>query len=151
MKKRRVTNVAASVRQRLQNVAQSRGRPFQEVLQYYAMERFLYRLAQSPHSDRFVLKGALSLATAIEKTFANRGTTTVNARPTAFTPAFAADPAKVLQWKAFTQKSRLSDAPGDLSTVANAIASFLSAPAAAIASGQIFTHHWNAPGPWTDS
>ena len=59
MTKRRVTNVAASVRRRLQAVAQSTGRPFQEVLQYYAMERFLYRLAQSPHADRFVLKGAL--------------------------------------------------------------------------------------------
>ncbi len=59
MNKRRVTDVAASVRQRLQNVARSTGRPFQEVLQYYAMERFLYRLAQSPHADRFVLKGAL--------------------------------------------------------------------------------------------
>jgi len=59
MNKRRITNVAASVRQRLQNVAQSSGRPFQEVLQYYAMERILYRLAQSPHADRFVLKGAL--------------------------------------------------------------------------------------------
>lgn len=59
MTKRRVTNVAASVRQRLQTVARSTGRPFQEVLQYYAMERFLYRLAQSPHADRFVLKGAL--------------------------------------------------------------------------------------------
>jgi hypothetical protein len=59
MNKRRVTNVAASVRQRLHNVARSSGRPFQEVLQYYAMERFLYRLAQSSYADRFVLKGAL--------------------------------------------------------------------------------------------
>jgi hypothetical protein len=59
MTKRRVTNVAASVRQRLQNVARTTGRPFQEVLQYFAMERFLYRLSQSTHSDRFVLKGAL--------------------------------------------------------------------------------------------
>jgi hypothetical protein len=29
------------------------------VLEYYAMERFLYRLARSPHAGRFVLKGAL--------------------------------------------------------------------------------------------
>jgi len=36
-------------------------RPFQELLQYYAMERFLYRLSKSPHSARFVLKGALML------------------------------------------------------------------------------------------
>lgn len=52
-------NVAASVRQRLANAAQQSNRPFQEVLQYFAMERFLYRLSVSPHNERFVLKGAL--------------------------------------------------------------------------------------------
>lgn len=62
MKDRKITNAAASVRQRLLRVAQASGRPFQEVLQYFAMERFLYRLTQSPHSDKFVLKGALMLA-----------------------------------------------------------------------------------------
>ena len=31
------------------------------MLQYFAMERFLYRLAKSPFADRFVLKGALLL------------------------------------------------------------------------------------------
>ncbi len=59
MTNRPLRNVAASVRQRLQNNAKDSGRPFQEVLQYFAMERFLYRLAQSPHSERFILKGAL--------------------------------------------------------------------------------------------
>ena len=34
-------------------------RPFNEVLQYFAIERFLYRLAKSPHADKFVLKGAV--------------------------------------------------------------------------------------------
>lgn len=52
-------NVAASVRARLTNHARATQRPFQEVLQYYGLERFLYRLAQSEHRDRFVLKGAL--------------------------------------------------------------------------------------------
>jgi hypothetical protein len=52
-------DVAASVRQRLQNTARKTSRPFQEVLDYYAMERFLYRLACSAHAGRFVLKGAL--------------------------------------------------------------------------------------------
>ena len=50
----------ASVRQRLLNQSRAQGRPFQELLQYFAMERFLYRLSQSPFSDWFVLKGALS-------------------------------------------------------------------------------------------
>lgn len=59
MTDRPLRNVAASVRQRLSNAAKQSGRPFQEVLQYFAMERFLYRLSLSPHNERFVLKGAL--------------------------------------------------------------------------------------------
>src|SRR5580658_6559083 len=54
-------DIGASVRQRLLNQSSAQGRPFQELLQYFAMERFLYRLAKSPYSDRFVLKGALLL------------------------------------------------------------------------------------------
>ncbi len=52
-------NVPASVRQRLTSKAKEINRPFQEVLQYYAMERFLYRLTQSQYTDKFILKGAL--------------------------------------------------------------------------------------------
>lgn len=54
-------NVPASIRQRLLNRAKSDQRPFSELLQYYAMERFLYRLSHSSHVDRFILKGALML------------------------------------------------------------------------------------------
>jgi hypothetical protein len=54
-------DIAASVRQRLLNRARAEGRPFQELLQYFAMERFLYRLAKSAFADLFVLKGALLL------------------------------------------------------------------------------------------
>jgi len=54
-------NMAASVRARLADIARRTGRLFQELLQYYAMERFLYRLSKSPHAARFVLKGALML------------------------------------------------------------------------------------------
>jgi predicted nucleotidyltransferase component of viral defense system len=56
-----IKDLAASVRQRLLDHARLTNRPFQEVLQYYAMERFLYRLSQSPHASNFVLKGALML------------------------------------------------------------------------------------------
>jgi len=58
---RHLKNISASVRQRLLNRAKREGRPFNELLQYYAMERFLYRLSQSVHADRFILKGALML------------------------------------------------------------------------------------------
>jgi len=54
-------NLAASVRQRLKNRADQDKRPFAELLQYYAMERFLYRLTQSEHASQFILKGALML------------------------------------------------------------------------------------------
>ena len=42
-------------------IPNTQSRPFQELLQYFAMERFLYRLATSPYADRFILKGALLL------------------------------------------------------------------------------------------
>lgn len=54
-------DLGASVRQRLLNRARMEDRPFQELLQYFAMERFLYRLARSSFADRFILKGALLL------------------------------------------------------------------------------------------
>ena len=54
-------NVPASVRQRLLNRPKSDSRPFNELLQFFAMERFLYRLSQSAHVNQFVLKGALML------------------------------------------------------------------------------------------
>lgn len=61
MDKRKLTNLPASVHQRLLNLAKEMKRPFNELLQYYAMERFLFRLSNSPFADRFVLKGALML------------------------------------------------------------------------------------------
>ena len=61
MTARKIKNLPASIRQRLLQAAQASERPFQEVLQYYAMERFLYRLSVSEHADKFVLKGALML------------------------------------------------------------------------------------------
>lgn len=54
-------DVAVSVHRRLLNKARGAERPFNELLQYYAMERFLYRLSRSSYADRFVLKGALML------------------------------------------------------------------------------------------
>lgn len=60
--KRPPVNLAASVHRRLLNEARATDRPFNELLQYFAMERFLYRLSKSPHRGRFVLKGGLLLA-----------------------------------------------------------------------------------------
>ncbi len=56
MKKSALKNVAASVHERLLYIARSTDRPFNELLQYYAMERFLYRLSVSDYVGEFVLK-----------------------------------------------------------------------------------------------
>ncbi|HZD32989.1 MAG TPA: nucleotidyl transferase AbiEii/AbiGii toxin family protein [Candidatus Angelobacter sp.] len=54
-----IINTAASVRQRLLNLARTRNEDFGLVLTKYALERILYRLSQSQHQAIFVLKGAL--------------------------------------------------------------------------------------------
>ncbi len=52
------TTSAASIRAKLLALAQASGEDYQRVLGRFAIERFLYRLGNSPHRDRFVLKGA---------------------------------------------------------------------------------------------
>lgn len=61
MTKGNPTNIAASVHARLMNLARTEGRSFNDLLQFYAMERFLYRLSRSAHAAKFILKGALLL------------------------------------------------------------------------------------------
>jgi predicted nucleotidyltransferase component of viral defense system len=55
-------NVAASVRQRLLNLSRKTGEDFQLLLTRYAVERLLYRLAESEYAASFVLKGAMLFA-----------------------------------------------------------------------------------------
>ena len=59
MNKPAIKNLPASIQDRLLNQPRLSGRPFNELLQYYAIERFLYRLTQSEHAGLFLLKGAL--------------------------------------------------------------------------------------------
>lgn len=55
-------NVAQSVRQRLLNLARQTGQDYNRLLVRYSLERILYRLSQSEHADRFILKGAMLFA-----------------------------------------------------------------------------------------
>ncbi len=61
MTRRERRNTGASVRARLLNRSRSTGEDFQFLLQRYAAERFLYRLGESQHRERYVLKGAMLL------------------------------------------------------------------------------------------
>ena len=59
-------NVVASIRARLLNLARERNQPFDLLLTRYVLERFLHRLSQSKHRDRFVLKGAILMTTWLD-------------------------------------------------------------------------------------
>ncbi len=52
-------DLAASVRARLLNLAKAEQSDFNGVLLRYTLERLLYRLGQSDHGERFLLKGAM--------------------------------------------------------------------------------------------
>jgi len=52
-------NIAASVNQRLLNLARAEGRAYDVVLVRYALERLLYRLSISEHRGSFILKGGM--------------------------------------------------------------------------------------------
>ena len=54
-----MSNMAASVRARLLGIAKTQESDFNQVLVRFALERILYRLSQSEHARRFLLKGAL--------------------------------------------------------------------------------------------
>jgi predicted nucleotidyltransferase component of viral defense system len=53
---------AAALTQRLRNKARELGIPFQALLEYYAIFRFLYQLSRSPYRTLFILKGGLAFS-----------------------------------------------------------------------------------------
>lgn len=55
------SETALDTRWRLKARALELGLDFQQAVLYYAMERFLFRLSQTPWSERFVVKGAAML------------------------------------------------------------------------------------------
>ena len=64
-----IKDIGASVRARLLRIAQQKTQTFDLVLTRYAIERLLYRLARSPHANRFVLKGATLLMAWFDEPF----------------------------------------------------------------------------------
>lgn len=53
------TNLESSIQARLLNYSRVNKREYGQVLTMFALERLLYRLGQSKHSENFLLKGAL--------------------------------------------------------------------------------------------
>jgi predicted nucleotidyltransferase component of viral defense system len=64
-----VSNMTASVLDRLRRIAKERGQPFDFLLTRFVLERLLYRLGTSEYRGRFVLKGAVLMSTWFESPF----------------------------------------------------------------------------------
>lgn len=99
-------------------------------------------------SHQFDFDG-LTLSAAIMKTFSTRRTN-IQAEPIALTNTFAGDTAKAAQWRGFIRRSRIKDAPQNLSDVVAGLATFLTPIAEKLAAGHVFTATWKAPGPWRE-
>ncbi|MDE2466206.1 MAG: nucleotidyl transferase AbiEii/AbiGii toxin family protein [Alphaproteobacteria bacterium] len=104
------SDIAASVRQRLLNLAQKDGSDFQLLLIRYVLERLLYRLSQSPVRDEFVLKGAMLQAIWLENPFRHTRDLDLHARG-ARTPVVCW-PLSALSWELkYTTTASYSTAP----------------------------------------
>ena len=77
----------------------------------------LLLLSRQPELNKEVL------ATAIKRTFANRGME-IDATPIGLSPAFGDEPAKQKQWVAFLKRARLTEAPNSLSEVVEELHQF---------------------------
>jgi predicted nucleotidyltransferase component of viral defense system len=64
--RKQLRNSGASVRARLLNLAKQRNQPFELLLVRYTLERLLYRLSLSKYRERFVLKGAMLIASWVD-------------------------------------------------------------------------------------
>jgi predicted nucleotidyltransferase component of viral defense system len=88
------------------------------------------------------------LAKAIRATFARRNTA-VDRAPEILSASFAEDTAKITQWQAFLRRSRLTDAPQNLTEAVAHLAVFLGPVIEALSEECPFKKIWKAPGPWS--
>lgn len=92
----------------------------------------------------------VTLASAIEATFARRKTALPPSLPAALTPDFAADSARQAQWRAFLSRSRLGNSTATLENAAAEAARFLEPVLSAVRGNLPFASFWKARGPWLE-
>ncbi len=166
-------NLAASVRARLLNRARARGEDFNYLLTRYANERLLYRLARSPHRERFVLKGAalfdvwgdwshrasrdadlldLSDDSAERMRLVFRDLAALDVAPDGieFEPgSVSVAPIRERQWSALASRAGGSG-PVEFESAVATLRRFLLPPPASAAGGPRFAPRWAAGGDWRD-
>jgi predicted nucleotidyltransferase component of viral defense system len=89
-----------------------------------------------------------TVSAAVRATFDRRTTPVPSRRPAGLSAAFASDPQKMAQWKAFTEREPLLIRVGSLSATVEEIASFAMPPVRAARAGDDFVMKWSPSGPW---
>jgi predicted nucleotidyltransferase component of viral defense system len=89
------------------------------------------------------------LVQAVKATFNRRKTPIPTRPPMALTREFFDDPQKLIQWKAFVNKNRLSAQTLELPQVITEIGAFLEPVLRAVAGDVAFDATWKARGPWS--
>jgi hypothetical protein len=139
------TNVGASVRDRLLNLAKKRGVDFQLLLTRYALERLLYRIGRSEYRKEFVLKGAMLHAVWLKDPFRNTRDLDLHARGDE-------DAARTVEAFQAILATNVPDGVqtsySDLAAIVALLRDFLTPPSAAAARGEDFDLTWPAGGPW---
>jgi len=100
--------------------------------------------------DLYVLAGQFefdggNLTAAITATFARRRTTAGGPLPASLRPAFFAEAARGVQWRAYLTRNGLPGAPGSFEDLGEVLIAFIGAP---WAEGITFDRVWPAGGPW---
>lgn len=100
-------------------------------------------------SRTFAFDG-LVLTKAIRATFERRGTTLPTEIPFGLSEAFAANPIKQTQWRAFLRRTEIAMAPEPLNQIIPSIASFLMPVLQSAADERTTPGKWPVSGPWGD-
>ena len=129
MKETSPRNIAASVHARLKNFSRPTGRSFNELLQYYGMERFIARLVQSDFVENFI---------------GRRDTTFSDTTPDALTEKFWGREVNVIQWRAFLRKNRFEE--HDLEDSCREIRRFFEEVQGALVQDHAFPFTWPPEG-----
>ena len=99
-------------------------------------------------SKQFSLNGEI-LAKAIRSTFTRRKTVLPNDVPSGLSDLFATDKNKIVQWKAFIKRSRVSDPTVELNQVIDDLRLFLVPPLAAATENVSFKQSWQHGEQWS--
>ena len=90
-----------------------------------------------------------TLVRAIQATFGRRGTPLPKTVPVGLSKDFAKDRGKSAQWKAFLNRTVLTDTDIDLEKVLDDLLAFLMTPLQAAARSKPYKRTWIEGGPWT--